>query len=141
MVYLTGLAKKHFETFLLTGNAGKKRECKASFRQGPRKHYTPKRRITMKKIHRAAIAVLAAAAIVCTAVMGRIVLTSEQTKPEPPDPEPLVINTVERQDDIVLAVMRGEETVFQYAGSVELWKGVDGKAYGIIYLDGEEVTR
>ena len=51
----------------------------------------------MKKIHRAAIAVLAAAAIVCTAVMGRIVLTSEQTKPEPPDPEPLVLNTVERR--------------------------------------------
>ena len=35
VVYLAGLAKKHFETFLLTGNAGKKRECKASFRQGP----------------------------------------------------------------------------------------------------------
>lgn len=93
----------------------------------------------MKKIHRAAIAVLAAVAIVCTAVMGRIVLISEQTNPEPPDPEPLVINTVERQDDIVLTVIRGEETVFQYAGSVELWKGDDGKAYGIVYLDGEEV--
>ena len=87
----------------------------------------------MKKIHRAAIAVLAAVAIVCTAVMGRIVLISEQTNPEPPDPEPLVINTVERQDDIVL-------TVFQYAGDIELWKGDDGKAYGIIYL-GEEVTQ
>ena len=94
----------------------------------------------MKKIHRAAIAVGATAAIVCTALIGRIALMPEQTKPEPPDPEPLVINTVERQDDIVLTVMRGEETVFQYAGSVELWKGDDGKAYGIIYLD-EEVTR
>lgn len=95
----------------------------------------------MKKIHRASIAVVATAAIVCTAVMGRIVLTSEQTKPEPPDPEPLVLNTVERQDDIVLTVMRGEETVFQYAGDIEMWKGDDGKTYGIIYLDGEEVTR
>lgn len=95
----------------------------------------------MKKIHRAAIAVGATAAIVCTALIGRIALMPEQTKPEPPDPEPLVINTVERQDDIVLTVMRGEETVFQYAGSVELWKGSDGKAYGVIYLDGEEVTR
>lgn len=93
----------------------------------------------MKKIHRVAIAVLAAVAITCTAVMGKIGLTPEQTKPEPPDPEPLVLNTVERQDDIVLTVMRGEETVFQYTGSVELWKGDDGKAYGIIYLDGEEV--
>ena len=44
VVYLTGLAKKHFETFLLTGNAGKKRECKVSFRQGPHKYYTSKRR-------------------------------------------------------------------------------------------------
>ena len=60
----------------------------------------------MKKIHRAAIAVVATAAIVCTAVMGKIGLTPEQTNPEPPDPEPLVLNTVERQDDIVLTVMR-----------------------------------
>ena len=95
----------------------------------------------MKKIHRSAIAVVATAAIVCTAVMGRIVLTSEQTKPEPPDPEPLVLDTVERQDDIVLTVMRGEETVFQYAGDIEMWKGDDGKTYGIIYLDGEEVLQ
>lgn len=94
----------------------------------------------MKKIHRVAIAVLAAVAIACTAVMGRIALMPEQTKPEPPDPKPLVINTVERQDDIVLTVMRDDETVFQYVGDIELWKGADGKAYGIIYLD-EEVTR
>ena len=66
---------------------------------------------------------------------------TEQTKPDPPDPEPLVLNTVERQDDIVLTVMRGEEMVFQYAGNIELWKGDDGKAYGIIYLDGEEVLQ
>lgn len=95
----------------------------------------------MKKIHRVAIAVLAAVAIVCTAVIGRIALMPEQTKPEPPDPEPLVINTVERQDDIVLTVMRGEETILQYEGNIELWKGDDGKAYGIIYLDGEEVLQ
>lgn len=94
----------------------------------------------MKKIHRAAIAVVATAAIVCTAVIGRIALMPEQTKPEPPDPEPLILNTVEQQDDIVLTVMRGEETVFQYAGDIELWKGDDGKAYGIIYLD-EEVLQ
>lgn len=57
-----------------------------------------------------------------------------------PDPEPLVINTVENQDDIVLTVVRGDETVFQYSGDIELWKGEDGKAYGIIYLD-EEVLQ
>ena len=94
----------------------------------------------MKILHRIAIRVLAAVVIFGAAVIGRIVLMSEQTKPEPPDPEPLVINTVERQDDIVLTVMRDDETVFQYVGDIELWKGSDGKAYGIIYLD-EEVTR
>lgn len=85
----------------------------------------------VKKIYRT-IAVLAASFLLAGC--------AEQTKPEPPDPEPLVINTVERQDDIVLTVMRGEETVFQYEGDIELWKGPDGKAYGIIYLD-EEVTQ
>ena len=66
---------------------------------------------------------------------------AEQTKQDPPDPEPLVLNTVERQDDIVLTVMRGEEIVLRYEGNIELWKGSDGKAYGIIYMDGEEVMQ
>ena len=103
----------------------------------------------MKKIHRV-LAVIAAFCLgwgiytVFDSISENISETAsqtEQTKPEPPDPEPLVLNTVERQDDIVLTVMRGEETVFQYAGDIELWKGDDGKAYGIIYLDGEEVLQ
>lgn len=58
-----------------------------------------------------------------------------------PDPEPLVINMVEDQDDMLLTVIRDNgETVFQYEGDLELWKGEDGKAYGIIYLD-EEVLQ
>lgn len=57
-----------------------------------------------------------------------------------PDPEPLVINKVEDQDDMLLTVIREDETVFQYEGNIELWKGEDGKAYGIIYLD-EEVLQ
>lgn len=86
---------------------------------------------------------LAASAIVCAAVIGRIALKpeAEQTTAETFEPEPIVINTVERQEDIVLTVMRDNgETVFQYAGDIELWKGSDGKAYGIIYLD-EEVLQ
>ena len=86
---------------------------------------------------------LAAAAIVFTAaVIGWIAAEpeAEQTTTEPFEPEPLVINTVERQDDIVLTVYRGEDEVFQYAGDIELWKAADGKAYGIIYLD-EEVLQ
>ena len=86
----------------------------------------------MKKIYRP---------ITLLATISMLAGCSEQTKPEPPDPEPLVLNTVERQDDILLTVMRDDETVFQYAGSIEMWKGSDGKAYGIIYLDGEEVTQ
>ena len=95
----------------------------------------------MKILHRIAISALAAVVIFGTAVIGRIALMPEQTKPDPTDPEPLVLNTVERQDDIVLTVMRDDETVFQYVGDIELWKGSDGKAYGIIYLEGEEVLR
>lgn len=57
-----------------------------------------------------------------------------------PDPEPLVINTVRDQDDMLLTVIREDETVFQYAGDIDLWKAADGKAYGIIYLD-EEVLQ
>lgn len=102
----------------------------------------------MKKIHRI-LAVIAAFCLgwgiytVFDSISENISETAsqtEQTKPEPPDPEPLVLNTVERQDDIVLTVMRGEEEIFQYAGDIELWKGPDGKAYGIIYMD-EEVLQ
>lgn len=93
----------------------------------------------MKKnnMHRVFAGLLAMIVIVCAAVIGRSALETEQTKA---DPEPLVINTVENQDDIVLTVVRGDETVFQYSGDIELWKGEDGKAYGIIYLD-EEVLQ
>lgn len=57
-----------------------------------------------------------------------------------PDPEPLVINTVRDQDDMLLTVIREDETVFQYEGKIELWKGADGKAYGVLYLN-EEVLQ
>lgn len=87
----------------------------------------------MRKRMRRVIPILAAACIMAAGC------AAEQTDPEPQAPEPLILNTVERQDDIVLTVIRGEEEVFQYAGDIELWKGDDGKAYGIIYLDGEEV--
>ena len=52
----------------------------------------------------------------------------------------LVINTVRQQGGIVLTVMRDDETVFQYAGDIELRKGEDGRGNGIIYF-GEEVTQ
>ncbi len=95
----------------------------------------------MKKnnMHRVFAGFLAMIVIVCAAVIGWSAAepSPEQTKV---DPEPLVINTVEDQDDIVLTVVRGDETVFQYAGDIDLWKAADGKAYGIIYLD-EEVLQ
>lgn len=47
---------------------------------------------------------------------------------------------VRDQDDMLLTVIREDETVFQYEGNIELWKGEDGKAYGIIYLN-EEVLQ
>lgn len=89
-------------------------------------------------IHRVFAGLLAMIVIMCAAVIGWTVAEPEQTKP---DPEPLVINTVRDQDDMLLTVIRDNgETVFQYEGNVELWKGADGKAYGIIYLD-EEVLQ
>lgn len=94
----------------------------------------------MKKnnMHRVFAGLLAMIVIVCAAVIGWSVAEPEQTKL---DPEPLVINTVEDQDDMLLTVIRDNgETVFQYEGNIELWKGEDGKAYGIIYLD-EEVLQ
>lgn len=93
----------------------------------------------MKKnnMHKAFTGLLAMALIVCAAVIGWSVAEPEQTKL---DPEPLVINTVKDQDDMLLTVIREDETVFRYEGDVRLWKGADGKAYGIIYLD-EEVLQ
>lgn len=80
--------------------------------------------------------------VMCAAVIGRSALETEQTNAEPDtEVRPLVINTVRDQDDMLLTVIRDNgETVFQYEGDLELWKGADGKAYGIIYLD-EEVLQ
>lgn len=93
----------------------------------------------MKKnnMHRAFTGLLAMIVIMCAAVIGWTAAAPEQTKV---DPEPLVINTVQSGDDMLLTVIREAETVFQYEGDVQLWKGADGKAYGIIYLD-EEVLQ
>ena len=79
--------------------------------------------------------------IICVIVIGGITAEPEQTKQETEaEAEPIVINTVESGDDILLTVIREDETVFQYAGDIDLWKCADGKAYGIIYLD-EEVLQ
>lgn len=98
----------------------------------------------MKKnnMHRVFAGLLAMIVVMCAAVVGRSALETEQTNAEATaDPEPLVINTVQRQDDMLLTVIRDNgEAVFQYEGKVDLWKGADGKAYGIIYLD-EEVLQ
>ena len=78
--------------------------------------------------------------IMCAVVIGWVAAAPEPEQTTAPDPEPLVINTVEDGDDMLLTVIREDETVFQYEGDVRLWKGADGKAYGIIYLD-EEVLQ
>ena len=93
----------------------------------------------MKKnnIHRIFGGLLAMIVIMCSVVIGWSAAEPEQTKL---DPEPLVINTVQSGDDMLLTVIREDETVFQYAGDIDLWKAADGKAYGIIYLD-EEVLQ
>lgn len=97
----------------------------------------------MKKnnMHEAFTGLLVMAVIVCAVIIGWAAAEPEQTKPAETEAEPLVINTVQRQDDMLLTVIRDNgEAVFQYEGKVDLWKGADGKAYGIIYLD-EEVLQ
>lgn len=91
-------------------------------------------------MHRAFAGFLAMIVIMCAAVIGWTIAepSTEQTKP---DPEPLVINTVEDQDDMLLTVIRDNgETVFQYEGKVKIWRGTDGKNYAILHLD-EEVLQ
>ena len=94
----------------------------------------------MKKnnMHKVFAGLLAMITIMCAAVIGWAAAEPEQTKPA--EPEPLVINTVEDQDDMLLTVIREDETVFQYEGNVELWKGTDGKKYAILHLN-EEVLQ
>ena len=80
--------------------------------------------------------------IICVIVIGGITAEPEQTKQETEaEVEPIVINTVESGDDILLTVIRDNgDTIFQYEGDLNIWKGADGKAYGIIYLH-EEVLQ
>lgn len=92
-------------------------------------------------IHRVFAGLLAMIVIMCAAVIGWTIAEPSTEQTTAPDPEPLVINTVKDQDDMLLTVIRDNgETVFQYAGDIDLWKAADGKAYGIIYLD-EEVLQ
>lgn len=97
----------------------------------------------MKKnnMHRVFAGLLAMIVIVCAVVIGWTAAAPEPEQTKPAEPEPLVINTVQSGDDMLLTVIRDNgETVFQYEGDVRLWKGADGKAYGMIYLD-EEVLQ
>ena len=95
----------------------------------------------MKKnnMHRIFAGLLVMIVIVCAVIIGWAAAEPEQTKTA--ETEPLVINTVESGDDILLTVIRDNgDTVFQYEGDLNIWKGADGKAYGIIYLH-EEVLQ
>ena len=97
----------------------------------------------MKKnnMHRIFAGLLVMAVIVCAVVIGWAAAAPEPEQTKPAEPEPLVINTVESGDDMLLTAIREDgETVFQYEGDVQLWKGANGKAYGVLYLD-EEVLQ
>lgn len=84
---------------------------------------------------------LAMIVVMCAAVIGWTVAEPSTEQTTAPDPEPLVINTVEDQDDMLLTVIRDNgDTVFQYEGGFDVWLGADGKTYAMIYLD-EEVLQ
>ena len=97
----------------------------------------------MKKnnMHRIFAGLLVMIVIVCAVIIGWAAAEPEQTKTAETEAEPLVINTVQSGDDMLLTVIRDNgDTVFQYEGDLDIWKGADGKAYGIIYLH-EEVLQ
>ena len=71
-------------------------------------------------MHKVFAGLLAMIVIVCAVIIGWAAAEPEQTK-DPAEPEPLVINTVESGDDMLLTVIREDETVFQYAGDIDLW--------------------
>lgn len=117
-------------------------------------------------MHKAFAWLLAMIVIVCAAVIGWTVAEPSTEQTTAPDPEPLVINTVEDQDDMLLTVIREKaeaeplvintveqkndglltvirdsgETVFQYEGTFDVWIGADGKTYAMLYLE-EEVLQ
>ena len=92
-------------------------------------------------MHKVFAGLLTMIVIMCAAVIGWSAAEPSTEQTTAPDPEPLVINTVGDQDNMLLTMIRDNgETVFQYEGDLKLWKGADGKAYGIIYLD-EEVLQ
>ena len=74
-------------------------------------------------MHKAFAGVLAMIVIMCAAVIGWEAAEPEQTKQEV-KAEPLVINTVESGDDMLLTVIRDNgETVFQYEGGSGVVEG------------------
>ena len=93
-------------------------------------------------MYKAFAGLLAMIVIMCAVVIGWAAAEPEQTKePAATEAEPLVINTVQNGDDMLLTVIRNRgETVFQYEGKVKIWRGADGKNYAILHLD-EEVLQ
>lgn len=94
----------------------------------------------MKKnnIHRIFGGLLVMIVIMCAVVICWAAAEPEPEQTTAPDPEPLVINTVEDGDDMLLTVIRDNgETVFQYEGKVKIWRGTDGKNYAILHLNKE----
>lgn len=92
-------------------------------------------------IYKVFAGLLTAVVLMCAAVVGKVALEPEQTEAETEtEAEPLVINTVDDQDDMLLTVVREYETVFQYEGKVKIWRGTDGKNYAILHLN-EEVLQ
>ena len=91
-------------------------------------------------MHKIFAGLLAMIVIMCAAMIAWTVAEPSTEQTTAPDPEPLVINMVEDQDDMLLTVIREDETVFQYEGKVKIWRGTDGKNYAILHLD-EEVLQ
>lgn len=85
--------------------------------------------------------ILAMIIVMCTAVIGKTVIESMDSRADRKEAEPLTISTVYQKNNGLLTVIRDNgDTVFQYEGDFDVWLGADGKTYAMIYLD-EEVTK
>ena len=97
----------------------------------------------MKKnnMHKIFAWLLAMIVVMCTAVIGKTALEKINNEADVKEAEPLTVNTVYQKNNGLITVIRDNgDTVFQYEGDLDIWKGADGKAYGIIYLH-EEVLQ
>ena len=71
------------------------------------------------------------AALIVLAVITSVMEGKYQQGPER---SRMNFDAVERREDVTVTVIYKDRVMLKYTGNVEIWKGEDEKAYGIIYV-------